>query len=84
MEVVANDTGDRLTPTTVQWTPTQSLVGRSAVLEQFRHAANTVYRAKQVTLPQSAPYRYHVSGLASQLSKRLGSGSAEWEMLHLI
>lgn len=46
--MIANDTGDRLTPTTVQWTPSQSLVGRSAIMEQFRNMTSTINRSKQV------------------------------------
>lgn len=48
MEIVANDAGERVTPTVVQWTPASCIVGRAAQLEQFRYTACTVVRNKQL------------------------------------
>lgn len=46
--MVANDAGERVTPTIVQWTPTTCVVGQAAQLEHFKNEMNTIMRNKQL------------------------------------
>lgn len=48
VDLIANDVGDRMTPSVVQWTTTSCIVGRTAELELFRNSSNTIVRNKQL------------------------------------
>jgi heat shock 70kDa protein 1/6/8 len=47
-EIIANDSGERTTPSVVAYTSDERLVGRAAVNQSARNAQNTVFGAKRL------------------------------------